>query len=67
MGDFGTKNITNKSNFLQDVSIQQEQYQKIAKQLKTNKMMQNVLGNADLKAAFVESLQALIQELDDNK
>ena len=67
LGDFGTKNITNKSNFLQDVSIQQEQYQKIAKQLKTNKMMQNVLGNADLKEAFVESLQALIQELDDNK
>ena len=37
------------------------------KQLKTNKMMQNVLGNPDLKAAFLESLQALIQELDENK
>lgn len=67
LGDFGTKNITEKSSFLQDLNIQQEQYQKIVKQLKTNKMMQNVLGNPDLKAAFVESLQALIQELDDNK
>ncbi len=67
VGDFSTKSMTAKSNFLQDLNIQQEQYQKIIKQMKTNKMMKTVLENADAKAAFIESLQALIQELDETK
>lgn len=67
LGDFSPKNITNQSSFLQDLSIQQEQYQKIAKQLKTNKLLNGVLNNPDAKQAFVTALQALIQELDENK
>jgi predicted component of type VI protein secretion system len=67
LGDFSPKNITKQSNFLQDLSIQQEQYQKIGKQLKTNKLLNGVLTNPDAKLAFVTALQALIQELDTHK
>lgn len=67
LGDFSPKNITKQSNFLQDLSIQQEQYQKIGKQLKTNKLLNGVLTNPDAKQAFVTALQALIQELDAHK
>lgn len=65
VGDFGAKNITQQSSFLQDLNIQQEQYQKIVKQLKTNKLMKNVIENEELKAAFIDSLKVLIQELDE--
>jgi predicted component of type VI protein secretion system len=64
LGDFSPKNITKQSAFLQDLAIQQEQYQKIGKQLKTNKLLNGVLTNADAKQAFIVALQALIQELD---
>jgi hypothetical protein len=67
VGDFGAKNMTNQSKFLSDFNVQQDQYQKMMKQLKTNKLMKNVLDNPDTKAAFVGALQALIQELDNNK
>mgnify|MGYP001793811523 CR=1 FL=1 len=67
LGDFSPKNITKQSNFLQDLSIQQEQYQKIGKQQKTNKLLHGVLTNPDAKQAFIVALQALIQELDAQK
>jgi hypothetical protein len=47
--------------------VQKEQYQKIVKQLKTNKVMKSVVENPDLKNAFVNSLQALLQELEEAK
>jgi len=67
LGDFSSKSITEQSSFLQDLSIQKEQYQKIVKQLKTNKLMKNVIENPDTKSAFINSLQALIQELEETK
>ncbi|HRH49196.1 MAG TPA: hypothetical protein PLP23_10615 [Panacibacter sp.] len=67
LGDFSTASITAQSTFLQDLAVQQEQYQKIIKQLKTNKLMKMVIENADAKNAFLNAMQALIQELDDNK
>jgi hypothetical protein len=66
LGDFGTKNIVAQSPFLTDLNIQQEQYQKIVKQVKTNKLMKVVTENSEAKAAFIASLQALIQELEEN-
>ncbi len=67
VGDFSSKAITQQSAFLQDLSVQKEQYQKIVKQLKTNKVMKSVVENPDLRSAFVNSLQALIQELEETK
>jgi len=66
VGDFSTKNIVAQNAFLQDLNIQQEQYQKVVKQLKTNKLMKLVVENNDAKAALIASLQAMIQELEEN-
>lgn len=67
IGDFGTKAVTEQSSFLRDLEVQKEQYQKIVKQLKTNKLMKSVIENPDYKSAFINSLQALIQELEEAK
>jgi hypothetical protein len=64
LGDFQSKSLQSQSGFLQDLSVQQEQYEKIVKQLKTNKVMRSVMETAEAKAAFVNALQSLIQELD---
>lgn len=64
LGDFGPKGITQQSKFLNDLSIQQDQYLKIKKSLNTNKLMQNVLGNEEARTAFLNALKALSQELD---
>lgn len=67
VGDFSSKAIIEQSFFLKDLEVQKEQYQKIVKQLKTNKMMKSVIENSDYKSAFINSLQALIQELEEAK
>lgn len=67
VGDFSTKAITEQSSFLKDLDVQKEQYHKIVKQLKTNKLMKSVIENPDFKTAFISSLQALIQELEEAK
>jgi len=67
VGDFSSNSITQQSSFLQDLQNQKEQYQKIAKQLKTNKVMKNVIENQEYRSAFISSLQALIQELEETK
>lgn len=67
LGDFAAKNITAQSNFLKQLNIEQDQYQKIIKQIKTNKLLKTALENADNKAAFADALRAMIQELEENK
>ncbi len=64
VGDFAAKNMTNQSSFLSDFNTQQEQYQKMMKQLKNNKLMKSALENPDTKSAFINALNALIQELE---
>ena len=66
LGDFSPNSITAQSAFLQDLAMQKEQYQKITKQLKTNKLMQLVVENAEAKSAFLNSLNALLQELEES-
>ncbi len=67
VGDFGVNNITKQSPLLADLNFQQDQYQKIMKQMKTNKLMKNAMDNPETKAAFIDALNALIQELDNAK
>ncbi len=67
LGDFGMKGITNQSNFLKDLELQKNEYAKIIKQLKSNKVLQNVLNNADTKTAFIQALHAMAQEIEDAK
>ncbi|TWP24070.1 hypothetical protein ETU08_06815 [Apibacter muscae] len=63
LGDFGIKGITAQSNFLTDLKMEKEQYQKIIKQLKTNKILKAALEDPDAKEALMESIEGLINEL----
>ncbi|GAA4343160.1 hypothetical protein [Flaviaesturariibacter amylovorans] len=67
LGDFSTNSIAAQSPYLQDLAVQEEQYQKMIKQLDKNKLMKLVMANPDAKAAFLSALQSLRQELEDNK
>jgi len=64
VADFKSSSIVNQSPFLQSMNNQKDAYQKIIKQLKTNKVVSRVMDDADTKAAFVNALQALIKELE---
>ncbi len=67
LGDFDVKNLTNQSSYLKNLSFENDTYLRIVKQLKTNKSLKNVIDNADSKAAFVNSLKALVAELENNE
>jgi hypothetical protein len=67
LGDFGIKGITNQSEFLKGLTARKEQNQKIIKQLKSNKLLQKALENEEYKTALLNSINALIRELNDNK
>jgi hypothetical protein len=63
LGDFGVKGITAQSKFLGDLNARQEQYQKIIKQLKSNKLLKSVVGDSDTKENLIQALEALLGEL----
>jgi len=65
LADFGIKGITAQSQFLQNLSAEKEQYQKIIKQLKSNKLLRKALENADTKAGLLNVMYALIKELEE--
>jgi len=67
LGDFGVKGITAQSSFLEGLTLKKEQYQKIIKQLKTNKLLKQALSDGDSKQAVINSLHALIRELEEAK
>lgn len=67
LGDFGIKGITAQSSYLGDLTLKKEQYQKIIKQLKTNKLLKQALSDAETKEGLIQSLNALIKELEQSK
>ncbi len=67
LGDFGRNGIINQSDFLKDLDTEKEQYIKIVKQLKSNKILRAALADPQAKQALLESLQSLISELDQSK
>ncbi|GAA4439756.1 hypothetical protein GCM10023188_36310 [Pontibacter saemangeumensis] len=64
LGDFGKEGLINQSDFLSETKEQQETYQKVAKQLRTNKILKSALQNPETRQAFMQSIEALIQEID---
>jgi hypothetical protein len=67
ISDFGTRGVISQSAYLGDLSMKKDQYNKIIKQLKKNKQLQDALNNPEYKKAFIDSLHALIKELDGAK
>ena len=65
LSDFGIKGITAQSEFLQDLTIEKEQYQKIIKQLKSNKLLRKTLEKPETKADLLGVMYALIKELEE--
>lgn len=63
LGDFGKKGIINNSVFLKELEIESDQYKKIIKQLKTNKILKSALQDPDAKNALVQTIDALIKEI----
>jgi len=67
LADFGTKGITAQSAFLQNLNQEKEQFQKIIKQLKTNRLLRKALETPDTRQAVLNSLYAMIKELEEAK
>lgn len=67
LGDYGAIGITKQSKFLKDLSTEKDQYVKIAKQLKTNKILKSALENPEAKQALLDSIRALLTEIEANK
>jgi predicted component of type VI protein secretion system len=65
LSDFGLKGITAQSEFLKSMANQKEQCYKIIKQLKSNKMLKKALENEETKAALINSMYALIKEINE--
>ncbi len=64
VGDFSIKGITAQSPFLLDLKTKSEQYQKMIKQLKTNKVLKLALQDPEAKQSVINAIEALISELE---
>ena len=65
LSDFSKEGLVAQSKFLKESKEQQETYVGIPKQLKHIKILKSALLNPEAKAAFLRTLQILIQELED--
>lgn len=67
LGDFGVKGITAQSPLLGDLNMKHDQYLKVVKQLKTNKMLKSALNEPDGKENVISALNSLIAEMQQKK
>jgi len=63
LGDFGVKGITAQSKFLNDLSTEKEQYLRIMKHLKTNKILKAALADPSAREALLGSIRQLLADL----
>jgi len=66
LGDFTPKSLVQNSVFLKNLSLEQEQYNNIIRQLRSNKVLNNILGNSQAKAEFIEVLKSVASDLENN-
>ncbi len=64
LGDFGTKGIIAQSGTLQNLNRQKEQYFKIIKQLKSNKLLRKALENPETRQALLNAIYAMGKEIE---
>ena len=67
LGNFGIKGLTAQSDFLIELTEKKNKYDAFIKQLKTNKVLMNLLNDKEAKQAYLDALNSMIQELDDAK
>ncbi len=61
--DFQIKAMTEKSHFLSNLATQKDFYEKLVKQLRTNKVLQRALENPESRQAIIDALTQLKNEL----
>jgi hypothetical protein len=67
LGDFGVKGITAQSSLLNELTMKKDQYQKIIRQLKMNKLLKQAIADKASKENLITVLNALIKELEEAK
>ena len=65
LGDFSKKGIIAQSEYLQQLNMTFEDFQRYVRQLKSNKILKTLLENPDGKAAYIAAIQAMIRELEE--
>ncbi len=63
LGDFGAKGITAQSDYLQGLQTKKDEYQKIIKFLRSNKVLRSVVSDPEKKKAVLQAVQIMIKEL----
>ncbi len=63
LGNFGKKGIIDQSQYLNALNTEKDQYLKVIKQLKSNKILKSALADPEAKEALLKSIQSLIAEL----
>lgn len=66
VADFSVKNMTENSAFLKELNLEKDFYEGLIKSLRSNKVLQRVLENAESKEAFIAVLRELKTELEMN-
>jgi hypothetical protein len=64
LGNFSINGMIEQSPFLGDLKTKNEQYKKMIKQLKTNKILKLALQDPEAKNNIVNTLQSLIKEIE---
>ena len=64
IGDFSINGLIAQSPFLTDLKTKNEQYQKMIKQLKTNKVLKLALQDPDARQSIIDTIEALIKEIE---
>lgn len=65
--DFEMDGLIKNSQFLKDLGTEKENYFKIEKQLRANKVLREAISDPESKTSLILSLQALLKELQDVK
>jgi len=65
VGDFSVKNMTANSDFMNGLSQQNNFYELLTKQLRSNKVLQRALEDPETKEAFINALLQLRNEIED--
>lgn len=63
LGDFKPESIVNQSPMLNNLKTRQEQFTKINRQLKSNKMLQYLLADSDRKESILDAIRIMVEEL----
>lgn len=63
--DFGKDGIIRQSNLLQDIQQKEIMYADFIKRLRSVTILQKLISDPEAKAAYLESLQGFIDELDE--